>query len=76
MLACTIRLSILEGWLLEMMLGDHGAAQQKYTQAYKIITLARAQWPGQTDANHGGTSLQRTFCMLNLWCTIDRVIYA
>lgn len=54
----------MEGWYLESFAGDYGTAQQKYAQAHNIIALARAEWPGQADANLGGTSLQRTFCML------------
>lgn len=45
----------------ELMLGDYGNALKFYTEAFTIISLARAQWPQEIDMDGCGTSMRRTF---------------
>lgn len=58
-MAFSIRLPILQGLIFEIVAGDPGTALEKYSRAYRLISLARSKWPDQKNAI---ASLKRTFC--------------
>lgn len=55
----SIRLPILQGIIYEIVAGDPGTALERYSRAYRLISLARSKWPDQKDTIG---SLKHSFC--------------